>query len=348
RAGDEVGCDRVEDLTMAAPLVVPEQGGVQIQLRVGTADSAGRRTVSIHGRTSGTDDLPWTEHASGTLGTGTEATEFDTSVWPPADAHPVELADCYERFAEAGFRYGTVFQGLTAAWRGKDGELFAEVALPEEARTQGFGLHPALLDGALHALLLQDGDQAAVPFSWEGVTLYATGASAIRVRLIRGSDDAIAVALTDTLGAPVAAIESLITRRIQTEQLAGAYSASRDALFGMSWTPVPIPSEENTDLPSVGVVGADPFGLAACVSGAGSWTALADVAGLAAVEGSSVPGVVLVPVPGGVDGGVAGAAHAVTSHVLGLVQLWLDDARFMDSRLVFVTRGAVSGVDPAA
>ncbi|MEV0041879.1 acyltransferase domain-containing protein, partial [Streptomyces sp. NPDC050804] len=38
RAGDEVGCDRVEELTLASPLVLPEQGAVQVQVRVGVAD----------------------------------------------------------------------------------------------------------------------------------------------------------------------------------------------------------------------------------------------------------------------------------------------------------------------
>ncbi|MHA4820568.1 polyketide synthase dehydratase domain-containing protein, partial [Streptomyces aculeolatus] len=31
RAGDEAGCDRVEELTLEAPLVLPDKGGVAVQ-----------------------------------------------------------------------------------------------------------------------------------------------------------------------------------------------------------------------------------------------------------------------------------------------------------------------------
>ncbi len=43
RAGDEVGCERVEDLTLAAPLALPEDGGVQLQVWIGSPDETGRR-----------------------------------------------------------------------------------------------------------------------------------------------------------------------------------------------------------------------------------------------------------------------------------------------------------------
>ncbi|MGW4766386.1 acyltransferase domain-containing protein, partial [Streptomyces pseudogriseolus] len=43
RAGDEVGCGHLEELTLEAPLVIPEQGAVQLQISVGGPDDAGRR-----------------------------------------------------------------------------------------------------------------------------------------------------------------------------------------------------------------------------------------------------------------------------------------------------------------
>ncbi|WP_443052178.1 polyketide synthase dehydratase domain-containing protein, partial [Streptomyces sp. JV190] len=41
RAGDEVGCGRLEELTLQAPLVVPQVGAVQLQVSVGEADAEG-------------------------------------------------------------------------------------------------------------------------------------------------------------------------------------------------------------------------------------------------------------------------------------------------------------------
>ena len=80
----------------------------------------------------------------------------------------------------AGFDYGPAFQGLSAAWR--DGEeIFAEVSLPEEQRAEAgrFGLHPALLDAALHGIALAERGQrrsSRLPFSWSGVVLHAAAA----------------------------------------------------------------------------------------------------------------------------------------------------------------------------
>ncbi|MDC2952794.1 polyketide synthase dehydratase domain-containing protein, partial [Streptomyces heilongjiangensis] len=67
-AGELVGCDRLEDLTVAVPLVVPERGGVRVQVRVGVEDGAGRRSVEIHTCADDAfDSGSWTLHATGTL-----------------------------------------------------------------------------------------------------------------------------------------------------------------------------------------------------------------------------------------------------------------------------------------
>ncbi|CAM5435718.1 Acyl transferase domain-containing protein/acyl carrier protein (Fragment) OS=Streptomyces griseomycini OX=66895 GN=FHS37_007788 PE=4 SV=1 [Streptomyces griseomycini] len=47
RAGDRVGCDLVEELTLEAPLVVPERGGVRVQVWVSAEDESGRRELTL-------------------------------------------------------------------------------------------------------------------------------------------------------------------------------------------------------------------------------------------------------------------------------------------------------------
>ena len=96
-------------------------------------------------------------------------------------------AETINRLAGTGLTYGPAFRGLREVWRYGD-QILAEVSLPEELIPEAhhFGLHPALLDAATHALALtrvQAGDRARVPFSWRGVRLHATGATAVRVRL---------------------------------------------------------------------------------------------------------------------------------------------------------------------
>ncbi|MEV8392651.1 SDR family NAD(P)-dependent oxidoreductase [Streptomyces sp. NPDC056650] len=369
RAGDEVGCDRVAELTLAAPLVLPERGAVQVQVAVGVPDESGRRSVGVYSRPEDMADAPWTQHATGSL-TTTDITAtdsgFDATVWPPIGAEVLEVEGCYERFDEIGFAYGPVFQGLRAAWR-RDGEIFAEVSLPESAEgdAAAFGLHPALLDASLHASLLAgdgdgdgDGTGGGLPFSWEGVSLHATGASALRVRLAPVGKDAISVAAADSSGQPVASVDSLLVRAVSSEQLNGPAGAGRDSLFGVEWTPVTTVAG-SYDPGSVVVLGPDTLGLVDGMAEAGTvGTAETYADLLSSVAGeSSMPGTVLVGIDGrsyededeaenrngdGNGVGVAESAHVLTAAALALVQGWLAEDRFAGSRLVFVTRGAVS------
>ena len=67
---------------------------------------------------------------------------------------------------------------------GAASEVFAEVDVPQAvgATLGGFGIHPVLLDAALHALGVDDEQaQTLLPFSWQGVSLHAAGASRARV-----------------------------------------------------------------------------------------------------------------------------------------------------------------------
>ncbi|WP_229876533.1 polyketide synthase dehydratase domain-containing protein, partial [Streptomyces griseoloalbus] len=152
-AGEAVGCATLEELALAAPLVLPERGGVQVRVVVGP-ENGGRRTVAVYSRSEDAAQ-DWTTHASGFLVEGVVSAGFDLAQWPPVGAEVVPVEGAYEVFRERGYGYGPVFQGLRAAWR-RGEELFAEVALPRESvgEAGGFGLHPALLDASMHAAIL--------------------------------------------------------------------------------------------------------------------------------------------------------------------------------------------------
>ena len=72
--------------------------------------------------------------------------------WPPAGAVEQDVEEVYERLAEIGLVYGEAFRGLRAAYT-VGAEVYAEVELPEgvSGEASGYGIHPALLDAALHA-----------------------------------------------------------------------------------------------------------------------------------------------------------------------------------------------------
>ena len=250
----------------------------------------------------------------------------------------VPVDGLYDGFALAGFGYGPVFQGLRAAWRRGD-ELFAEVALPEGSRGEAglFGLHPALLDATLHAVglggLLEDTGQGRLPFAWSGVSLYAAGAAELRVRLTARGADAVSLAVADGSGAPVALVDSLVLRPFSPEQLAGS-GGRHESLFSPEWTGVALPAAGS--LGTVAVLGEDDLGLA----GAECFEDLATL-------GEIVPDTVVVPLvslPPTAAGDVATATHQAVHRALALVQEWLTLEALDGSRLVVVTRGAVSAV----
>ncbi|MGW2324118.1 polyketide synthase dehydratase domain-containing protein, partial [Streptomyces sp. NPDC001680] len=238
-AGDEVGCDQLEELTLEAPLVLPERGGIQVQVSVGAPGETGARPVGIHSRAEG-DDEPWVRHAAGLLTAVGRQPSFDLAQWPPAGAESVDVEGLYEGLAEAGLEYGPVFQGLTAAWRSGE-EIYAEIALPEETSVDGFGVHPALLDACLHAIGLRGGGDdrsARLPFVWTGVSFYASGATRVRLKLAF-SGDAVALSVADATGRPVASVEGLVLREISAGQLAAAGSAFYESLFQLDWVRLP-------------------------------------------------------------------------------------------------------------
>ncbi|MFB7116098.1 type I polyketide synthase, partial [Streptomyces sp. NPDC056291] len=352
RAGDEAGCDRVEELTLAAPLVLPERGAVQLQVRVGAPDPAGRRPLGIFSRVEDGFDLSWSQHATGVLTTGAGApdTVFDATVWPPAGAEQVDLDGCYERLAGLGFDYGPAFRGLRAAWR-RGTDVFAEVAVPENAGTDpaDFGLHPALLDAAQHSAAYTDLgaiSQGGLPFAWQGVHLAASGATTVRARITSVGEDTVSIAVYDTAGGTVLSVDSLVSRAVPKDTPGTGGAVHRDSLFQVEWTPLrSLPGQ----LPeTVALVGADPAGLADTLRATGvRVSAHPDLAALAA-DTAPVPETVLTVLPGEQDTPAADAAHTTTAAVLGLAQHWLTEDRFADARLVLVTRDATAGRDLAA
>ncbi|WP_353051485.1 type I polyketide synthase [Streptomyces sp. RTGN2] len=173
------------------------------------------------------------------------APTFDLTDWPPPGAIRVEVADLYDTLSERGYGYGPVFQGLKAAWTVGD-DILAEVELDESvhADARRFGLHPALLDSTMHALGLHADDfesgsaedgRPALPFFWEGIRLFSSGPTALRVRLTR-SDDTVSLAMADAAGEPVLSVDGLTLRPVSVEQLVG--SGGGGGLHEVVWRPL--------------------------------------------------------------------------------------------------------------
>ncbi|MGC4790539.1 type I polyketide synthase [Micromonospora sp. DT178] len=357
RAGDEVDAGQVGDLTLINPLVLPAAGAVQVQVRVGPPGDTGERSVTVHSRPEEDADAEWTRHAEGLLLPQLPAPTVVPGQWPPADAVEVDadLDAWYAEMAEGGIGYGPAFRGLRRVWRGDD-EVYAEVALPEEAAADAsrFGLHPALFDAALQAsgltALLGDPADASgtgwMPFAFRAVALHAHGATRLRARLRSLGPDTVAVTLADTAGQPVATVESLTFRPVAAGRADEAAALRRTSVFHLDWTPLP-----STDAPAGepvrwALLGDDTLGLTGALTAAGHQVrAHADLSALVAEAGEAgdVPDVVLDLRSGAeADPERAGeAAHDAARDALALVQQWLGEPRLERSRLVLHTRGAV-------
>ncbi|MFQ6395533.1 type I polyketide synthase [Nocardia sp. KC 131] len=338
--GGLLGCAVVDELVLHTPLTLPAEGSVAVQVVVAAADEAGRRRLTVHSRQAA--ESPWSMHAEGVLAPGDVAADFDLTPWPPVGAQPLPVDSAYDELLELGYGYGPFFQGLRAAWR-RGEELFAEVALPDPRAAEGFGIHPALFDSALHAGIIhgrRSGSGSAVlPFAWNRVVMHSAGAAAVRVRSVAEGDN-FAVQIADDQGRPVLSVGALVSRPVSAERL-GADRVS-NALFGVEWATTALSP----------VVGVDPGHVAVLGSGhnrgdqsSGDVRRYRDLAALItdldAAEESVVPDIVLLECPLS-DGPPTAAARQIVAGVLGTVQGWLAETRFNASRLVVLTRQAVA------
>ncbi|MFF7890299.1 type I polyketide synthase, partial [Streptomyces sp. NPDC020794] len=217
-------------------------------------------------------------------------------------------------------------------------EVYAEVALDQDVDAGGFGLHPALFDAALHAGgavgVGDDGQEGTLlPFAWNDVALFASGATVLRVTLAPAADGGMALRAVDPAGAPVLSVGSLVLRPL-TAGSPGTGQGTDDALFRVDWRPVP--------------AGEQP----------GALEELTDVTALveAVRQGGSVPQALVVDLTeaaAAVDSAslpdAPRRARTLTTRALDALVSWSAADELAASRLVLVTRGATSDVpDPAA
>ncbi|MEE2035871.1 SDR family NAD(P)-dependent oxidoreductase [Nocardiopsis sp. CT-R113] len=322
-AGARTGSPAVTDLALEAPLALPRTGAVAVQVTVGGPDRAGRREVSVHSR--GEDARAWTRHASGMLEPVGDTRPRPSAAWSTAGASPLEFdADAeYQRLARRGYAYGPVFRGLSRAWRDRDGAVLAEVSLPGRQREDFEGPHPALLDAALHAVLLfgsREGGVPLVPFAWSGVRLAGRGGptSELRVRWEALGSDRHRLTAFDGEGALVLTVDELVMRPVDTDAL--PQPSEEPGLYRLRWETLET-SDPLREIP----------------------TGLASLESLDA-EGP-VPDVVYAELPPRAVyadlGSVPDAVREGLRSALESVRSWLSDERTGHARLVLVTWRAV-------
>jgi acyl transferase domain-containing protein len=327
-AGESLDCPQVAELTLRAPVVFPERGGLDLQVAVGGTDESGARPVSIYTR-GAQDGQAWTLHAEGlvTPSAAVPTDSFDFTQWPPAGAQAVPTADAYAELYAKGYGYGPAFQGATAVWR-RGEELFADVALPEQASADAerFGVHPCLLDACLHpGVIAATDDVTKLPFAWTDVRLHAVGATAVRVRLAPTSADSAGIEAVDQAGNPVFSVGSLVARPVSSSELQAAAGGATVDPLRLDWTAIPVDAAPDRRWAAVGAFPG----------------AHADLDALRAGLTDAVPDLVVWAVDAAADTDMVNAAHRSAHQALAMVQDWLADDRFADSMLAVLTRRAI-------
>jgi polyene macrolide polyketide synthase len=315
RAGRELACGLLEELTPQAPLVLPEAGGVDLRVVVDPPGERGERAIAIYsrGEAEGGERPEWACNAKGIVSAGQPRSVGGLGQWPPAGAEPLELDGFYERIADLGFEYGPAFQGLTAAWRAGD-DLFAEVSLATEQAgdARRFEIHPALLDAVIHGILAlplaEEGETGLrVPCAWRDVALHGDGVAQLRVRIRPEGTDELSLLLADQAGAPVATVGSLRVRAISAESL-GGLARKQDELLALGWTEIPATDDGPAPAGEVKLVRLEELDFA-------------------------------------VSDDLADSALAATRSTLELAQEWLGPETSRGARLVVLTEGAVATGD---
>ncbi|MEV6380910.1 type I polyketide synthase [Streptomyces sp. NPDC051773] len=386
-AARETGSGHVAELRPVQPLVLPARGALELQVTVGPRNGVhGHRPVTVHARPED-GDSGWVRHAEGALApaippaglpldrAGEAALPGAGGVgeWPPKGAEPIEVGSVADGYgAGTEVTYGPGLAALRAVWR-RGGELWAELVVPDadctgstdSAEGDAFGLHPALLEGVLHALRLaraeDDGTWCGATFRDVSVPGTATGRLRARITpqagveaeagvgVRAGAGAGVGVRITDLAGRPVAVIGALTSRPLPTSIEASGGPYADAAPYELAWRPVeqppPIPSaswallgdsstlqpealpvaEPHRDLASLLAAGPPPDLVVACCG-----TGPDDMA----------PGL-----PGATTPDPATVARAAAHRAVRLTQAWAAEERLADTRLVVVTRRAVAADD---
>ena len=350
--GTHVGCEVLLDLVFEETLWLSEiRTAARLQIVLDPPDEAGRRAIGLFARTDDADvaeiEEAWTRIARGAIAPASQAIpdgetplERKASLakangWPPADAESLSVDDLYDYFAGVGLEYGPAFLTVGAAWQYGE-EVLAEVSLPEEEieNARMFKIHPALLDSSMQAcgvMLMAENpatpEYGTMPFAWTRVRVHMDGVSSVRARVARSDSGGYSLVAFDDQDRMVVSADAMVLRRVTPEKLQQLRGSNNLSLHRLDWVTVaPGDAQRDASQPYP-----DPQ------------------AAFEAVErGETPPEVAAVFLgldepPGGAE--QLAASRELVERAVSLVQQWLSESRLQKTRLVILTRRAVSAKD---
>ncbi|SHN35299.1 type I polyketide synthase [Rhizobacter sp. OV335] len=254
-----VGGRALSAFAVERPLYLPEAGTARWQaiLRDGA--------VELH---QALDDDAWQRVCTAAVGDAPVVEPLQTAGASTA----VSSAEIYAGFDALGVAFGPAFRSLHAVQRG-DGWARASLALPAELESQAvaFGLHPALLDGALQLCAVAARGVPTTlwaPMGIEQVEVLQPGIARLQaVAVLRGEAGAD-IDLSDEHGTPVARLRGVRFAATDARTLAGG--GAEDGVYEVRWQLAPQISVHPIPVSGRAGGGAE-----------GDWLLLSDASGLA-------------------------------------------------------------------
>ncbi len=354
-AGRRARTPFVTEFTLEEPMALPSGEGLRLQLTLQAPGADGERPFALYSKTDAEDE-PWTRHGAGTLAASAPPPrpEFDElRRWPVAGTEPRDLSGFYEGLAARGLCYGPAFRGLVELRRDprRPATVFGRVMLSPSAQESGaLGIHPALLDAALHTVLGLTPDGASegevlIPYTWSGVALFASGSSELRVRATlerKAGEAVVSMILADAEGEPVAQIDALRVRAVRPEQLRGAEPHRRlPHLYRIEPQSVALPEPRTRTGFLVITPSASTAALGACRPVTPPESDLTAVV-RSLRSGGPAPRRILADVTDASGPDLAQSSTELGAWTLSILQGFLAEPRLAETELVFLTHEALS------
>jgi acyl transferase domain-containing protein len=210
------------------PLYLPESGAAHWQAIVREG------AVELH---QALDDETWQRVCTAAVGEVPSPEPLQTA----GGAAYVSSGEIYAGFEALGVAFGPAFRNLHAVQRGS-GWARASLVLPAEVEAQAvaFGLHPALLDGALQlCAVAAQGVPTALwaPMGIEQVELLRPGLARVQAVAVMRGEAGADIDLIDEQGAPVARLRGVRFAATDARTLAGG--GVEDGVYEVRWQPAP-------------------------------------------------------------------------------------------------------------
>jgi acyl transferase domain-containing protein/acyl carrier protein len=361
-AGRSAGAGEVKELTLVTPLRLPERAVTRVQVKLAPGPIEGQQLLEIHAQSGQAEGgAAWTQHAIGLLAaepTRHDADAFrDLSEWPVEGAEAVELGGLYQALRDCGLDYGNPFRGLRELWRDEQA-MYALIDVPSGLELESYGIHPAMLDAALHCLASAGSEGPPkgplVPYEWCAVRLYRRGARQLRVKVTleeEGQSRVARLVAVDGQGLPVLHVGALRLRRWSAEAPSSLAAANPGELHRLAYAPIAVSERQ------VEPRGQDDAVVHAAL-GPGRLDSVLSTEGksfeelLARVEeGAPVPRRLWVDATAQLSDGsdLLASAHRLLSHAQTCLQRWYRTPHTAACELVWVTRDALTtGPDECA